>query len=282
MRRRSVLAGLVALMPATACAEPVPGPNGATEHAYGLHPRQRLDLYPRPKGSGAPVLLFVHGGGWAAGDKRDVFALPAFAERHGFLLASTNYRFAPEADAGAQAADVAAAARWLFGNARRYGGDPERIFLVGHSSGGHLAALAAVGRYGLRRRRILLGGVVTVDGSAFDVADAMARMGVGRLNPLPPIPQMFVNAFGDRAEALSPSRLLQSDLRYPPFLLLTAPGTLTTSEALSFATLLRAAGGAAETLAAPGDTHMGLLQTLGAPGDPEGERVAAFLRTGRL
>lgn len=280
--RRSVLAGLAGSTLATAaCAEPKPGPDGAVEIAYGAHPRQRLDVYPRPGLKGAPVLLFVHGGGWAAGSRKDVYALPDYARRHDFLLASADYRFAPEADAGEAARDVASAVRRLWRDAPRWGGEPERLVLVGHSSGAHLAALATVGPGLLGTRRARLGGVISLDTAAFDVVEAMDRMGVGRVSPLPPIPQMFANAFGAKAAELSPMRLVRPGVRYPPFLLFHVDRTFASEQSTRFATLIRAAGGEAQT-AASADTHMGVLTGLGLPGDPEGGRAARFIRTGEL
>jgi acetyl esterase/lipase len=280
--RRSVLAAFAGSTLATsACAGPRPGPDGAVEIAYGPHPRQRFDLYPQAGLKNAPVLLFVHGGGWAAGSRKGVHALPDYARRHGFLLASTGYRFAPEADAGDAARDVSNAVRRLWREAPRLGGDPDRVVLVGHSSGAHLAALAAVGPRQLGNRRTRLAGVISLDTAAFDVVEAMARMGVGRVSPLPPIPQMFVNAFGDQAEALSPMRLVRPGVRYPPFLLFHVAQTFAGEQSARFATLLRAGGNAAEVVASA-DTHMTLNTGFGAPGDPEGERAARFVRTGEL
>lgn len=279
--RRSVLVAFAGSTLATgACAVPKPGPDGAIDLAYGPHPRQRLDLYPQAGLEAAPVLLFVHGGGWAAGSRKGVHALPDYARRQGFLLASVGYRFAPDADAGDAARDVANAVGRLWREAPRYGGDPERVFLIGHSSGAHLAALAAVGPRQLGSRRTRLAGVISLDTAAFDVAEAMERMGVGRVSPLPPIPQMFANAFGDRAAELSPMRLIRPGVRYPPFLLFHVERTFASEQSTRFATLLRAGGNAAEVVGSA-DTHMSLNTGFGLPGDPEGERAARFVRTGR-
>lgn len=277
--RRAALAGLgaAAALSGSACAAPQPAPDGTVEIGWGIHPRQKLDLYPQAGLKDAPVVLFVHGGGWAAGSRKSVYALPDFARRHGFLLASTGYRFWPDADAGGVAQDVADATRWLLRNVRKYGGDPDRVFLLGHSSGAHAAALAAVGegRLGVRRKR--LGGVVSLDSSGFDMVEVLAAL--RRADPPPATARLFEQAFGDRAAALSPMRLIRPGTAYPPFLLLHAAGTAAGPQGLRFATLLRMAGGRAEVVAAPGDTHMSLLTGLGLPADPEGERVAAFLRT---
>lgn len=115
--------------------------------AYGADPRQVLDVYRQPSASGAPVVIFVHGGAFVRGDKDidgEVYAnvLYYFA-RHDFLGLNMEYRRAPEFKYPCGGQDVAAAVDWARRHAREHGGDPERIFLVGHSAGGtHVATYA--------------------------------------------------------------------------------------------------------------------------------------------
>ena len=111
--------------------------------SYGPHARNVMDLYLPQEKEGAPprpLILCIHGGGWAGGDKR-VYAWmgEAFA-RKGFAAASITYRFAPAATAPAQMDDVQRAVRWLRKNAKTYVIDPERFGAIGGSAGGHLAA----------------------------------------------------------------------------------------------------------------------------------------------
>ena len=108
--------------------------------AYGNDPRQVLDVYRHRDSRDAPVVIFVHGGAFVRGDKDidgEVYAnvLYYFA-RHGFLGLNMEYRRAPEFQYPSGAQDVAAAVAWAQANARAHGGDPERIFLIGHSAGG--------------------------------------------------------------------------------------------------------------------------------------------------
>lgn len=113
----------------------------ALDVPYGPHPRHRLDLY---CGSGvralAPVLVWVHGGGFMRGDKRSTehpFEAHAgrFAARHGFLGVVMNYRLAPQDGWPAGGEDVGHVVDWLRDNAASHGGDPDRIVLVGTSAG---------------------------------------------------------------------------------------------------------------------------------------------------
>ncbi|MGF7154927.1 alpha/beta hydrolase [Novosphingobium gossypii] len=117
----------------------------AADCAYGPHGRNSLDLYRQGKGAGLlPVLLFVHGGGFLVGDKgshadeQDGWVnahVGRWAAANGMLGAVMNYRLAPAETWPAGAEDVSAAVDWLRAHASAYGGDPDRIVLVGTSAG---------------------------------------------------------------------------------------------------------------------------------------------------
>jgi len=121
---------------------------GPRDVAYGPEPRQRLDIYlpraaekaPRPR----KTLVFIHGGGWTRGHKdRYGFLGRAFA-RAGYVVVVTNYRLYPQAAFPAFVEDAAKAVAWVRANIAGHGGDPERIYLMGHSAGAHIAALVAL------------------------------------------------------------------------------------------------------------------------------------------
>jgi len=113
--------------------------------AYGEHPRQVLDLHvPAGAAAPSPVLLFFYGGGWTEGTRTDYeFVASSFA-REGYLVVLPDYRLHPEVSFPAFVDDAAAAAAWVQEHAREHGGDPERIFLAGHSAGAYLAAHVAL------------------------------------------------------------------------------------------------------------------------------------------
>ena len=107
---------------------------------YGPHPAQRLDLYlPPSTTTPPPVVAFLHGGGWAHGDKSPCPA--AALTDFGLAVASVNYRLTPTAPFPAQIDDARAAVRWLRSHGADHGLDPTRIGAWGISAGGHLAAL---------------------------------------------------------------------------------------------------------------------------------------------
>lgn len=109
-------------------------------YANNNNPRQTLDLFlPKPTGTPAPLIVYIHGGGWAQGSKKANLAL-AFVGK-GYAVASIGYRLTNEAAWPEQIYDCKAAVRWLRANAKTFNIDPKRIAAWGHSAGGHLAAL---------------------------------------------------------------------------------------------------------------------------------------------
>lgn len=108
---------------------------------YGLQERQRLDVYV-PRGAYlAPVVIFIHGGYWHGGDKSEYGFLAESLVQFGFVVVNINYRLAPSTVFPGFVQDAAKAVRWVHANIRRYGGDPDRIGIVGHSSGAHIGSL---------------------------------------------------------------------------------------------------------------------------------------------
>lgn len=126
---------------------------------YGALARQVLDVY-TPKGAfDAPVIVFIHGGYWHGGDKSEYRFLAESFVSHGFVVAAINYRLVPATVFPGFVQDAARAVRWVNAHIRRYGGDPERIALLGHSSGAHTVSLLSVDAsylesVGLSRERI--------------------------------------------------------------------------------------------------------------------------------
>jgi arylformamidase len=113
---------------------------------YGNDPAQAMDIYYRSGLHGAPIILMVHGGGWARGDKAATNVVVNKVNHwvpRGYIFISINYRLLPAANPLEQANDVALAIAVAQRNAAYWGGDPTRLILMGHSAGGHLAALLA-------------------------------------------------------------------------------------------------------------------------------------------
>jgi acetyl esterase/lipase len=116
--------------------------------AYGAEPRQKLDVWApaRHAGDALPVVVFLYGGGWNSGGRGDYgFAGAAFAGE-GFVAIVPDYRLVPTVRFPAFVEDGALAVRWARDNAARYGGDPNRITLAGHSAGAYNAAMLVLDR----------------------------------------------------------------------------------------------------------------------------------------
>lgn len=117
--------------------------------AYGEHERHKLDVFRKTDTQGAPVLVFVHGGGFVMGDKRSAETpfydnIGTFAALEGFVGVTITYRLAPEHKFPSGPEDLAALVRWLKANIAQYGGDPDKIVLSGQSAGAaHVAGYVA-------------------------------------------------------------------------------------------------------------------------------------------
>ena len=241
-----------------------------TSIAYGPAVLQTFDIY---DGAGAvgPVLVFVHGGGWAHGDKSMVHGLPDYAARHGLTLVSVDYRLVPEVTAREQAQDLAAAI------ARVRQVLPNRpIVLLGHSAGAHLVALVGIDPQYLGAHELApgdLAGVVPLDGAGYDATEPRRPGPVGRL-----LERLYDQAFGDQRAALSPLLRVQAGEPYPPFLIFhVASREDSADQSRRLADAINAAGGRAEVVSAPGDSHGEINGEFGVPGDAEGERTAVFI-----
>lgn len=125
---------------AAASAEAVRSQQCVLDVAYGAGDKERLDVFAAEEPN-APVMVFVHGGYWRALDKSDVsFVAPAFT-RTGACVVIPNYALAPAVTIPQITMQLVHALAWVWRHAARHGGDPERITVVGHSAGGHLAAM---------------------------------------------------------------------------------------------------------------------------------------------
>ena len=167
------------------------GARALRDVAYGDDPRQRYDVYLPAQPQRAPVILFVHGGGWANGNKDNpgvVENKAAYWLPKGYVLVSINYRMRPDTAPIDQARDVARALADVQKRAPSWNADPANVLLMGHSAGAHLAALVGASSTlwrdaGAARPR----GVVSLDSGALDVPLTMKK---------PPLPRIYDAAFG--------------------------------------------------------------------------------------
>ena len=110
---------------------------GHLDVAFGPRPKEGIDIFPA-EGQGAPIYVFVHGGYWYSLDKADCSYVAQGMRPHGVMTVVNNYDLAPTVDMDEIVRQNRAAIAWLYHHAAEYGGDPDRIYVCGHSAGGHL------------------------------------------------------------------------------------------------------------------------------------------------
>lgn len=238
--------------------------------SYGTDRLQSLDFHAARNTRGpAPLVVFVHGGGWARGDKDNATG-KAKAPHYtglGYNFATINYRLVPEATVEQQAEDVASAVKALLDRASALGIDRSRVVLMGHSAGAHLVALVGTDptylqAAGLSERDIA--GVIPIDGAAYDVP---AQMKAARG---PWLGNLFGTAFGTdpaRQRALSPT-LQAAKPNAPAFLILHVQRADGIRQSNGLADALSKAGADVTVKPFPGKGlkgHMTINRSLGDP-----------------
>ncbi len=235
-----------------------------------------LDIYTAKDaapGDPCPVMVYVHGGGWRKGDKAAVGQKATHFTGAGWVFASVNYRLGPEGKHPRNVEDVAKSLAWVHDQIGGYGGDPNAIFIMGHSAGCHLVSLVATdGRHLEKAGKSLdlVKGVIALDTQAYDVP---------KLTQGPSSSRLYSTVFGEDVQAqrdASPSFHVAKDKGIPPFLICYSSGMTgrvnphrpAASEA--FAAALRSAGVAAEVVDASDRNHGQINQRFG---DPEDEKV---------
>jgi acetyl esterase/lipase len=138
------------------------------------HERQVLDIYSpeRTTDEKRPVMFWIHGGGWTTGDKSNVGLKPKVLTDQGFVYVSSNYRLVPDVEMDELIGDVAQSIGWVHRNIAKYGGDPNRVYVGGHSAGAQLAALICIDDRRLNEVGVsfdILKGCIAVDGDTYDI-----------------------------------------------------------------------------------------------------------------
>lgn len=251
------------------------------------HERQVLDVY-APEGSAAkrlPVVFWIHGGGWQVGDKSDVAIKPRVLNERGMVFVSTNYRLLPDVTMDVLVRDVAKALAWVHQNIAKYGGDPQRIFVGGHSAGAQLAALLCTDERYLKEQGVAfdaLRGCVPVDGDTYDIpkiimtAEFRQTLYGGK---------MFTfghrQKFGNDPEKhvdFSAVTHVAPDKGIPPFLILYFSGNPNTrAQARRLEAVLRQAGIPTKAVGKGDTNHRRLNDDLGQPDDPATAELFQFL-----
>jgi len=242
------------------------------------HERQQLDIYQPAAGNNHPVMIWIHGGGWRIGDKRSVQEKPKAFVEQGFVFVSINYRFVPDVSMREIAQDVAQAIAWTHAQAEQYGGDPDQLFVGGHSAGAHLSALVCTDQQYLAAKSLSLAnikGCIPVDTAVYDAAKQIRDRGRFRS-------RNYTAAFGNELASqkeYSPINHVEKDKGIPPFLILhVASRKDSSAQSQAFARALREAAVTAKVVAGHGKDHASINRELGLPGDEPTKAVFEFLK----
>ncbi len=247
--------------------------------------RQMLDIYSTKDAKNLPVVFWIHGGGWQTGDKSEVQIKPkAFTEK-GFVFVATNYQLLPKVEMGSIIRDIAKSIHWVHDHIAEHGGDPQRIFVMGHSAGAQLAALVCTDDRYLKAEGLsfsILKGCVPVDGDTYDVPAIIETAETRRrVHHQPQAKFGHREKFGnDPAKHLDYSAVshIAKDKKIPPFLILyvsSHPDTSAQAERLG--AVLKDAGIPVKLHGAKDSTHSKVNEDIGLPEDPGTQAIFDFV-----
>ena len=272
----------LALFEPMLAVQPRDGVEVLADLAYGPHPRHRVDVFrPSPARDGAhdaPVLVFLHGGGFVRGDKSMRANIGYWGARQGFVVALPNYRLAPEARWPSGPQDVARLERWLADEARTLGGDPGRIVLAGESAGAaHVAGAALIRAFQPAGWRIR--GVALLSGPYDAALEARARDAFDIASPDPRNDAYFGPAQADHDAG---SIVDQIDARPLPVWIAFAEQDLLQMQVQAgqlFAALVRRHGFSPRIDRLRGHNHFSPGCSIGTAEAGVADRLAAFVRS---
>jgi acetyl esterase/lipase len=256
-------------------------------YADPAHERQVLDVYAPAGAKNLPVVFWIHGGGWQTGDKSSVQEKPrAFTER-GFVFVSTSYRLLPAVDMGTIIRDIAKSVRWVHAHIAEHGGDPQRVFVMGHSAGAQLAALICTDDRYLKAEGVpfsIVKGCVPVDGDTYDVPAIIETAETRRkVHGQPPAKFGHREKFGNDPALhrdFSAVTHVAKGKGIAPFLILhVADHPDTSAQAFRLGAVLKDAGVPVKVFGAKETNHNRLNAELGKQGDPSTKELWDFVST---
>ena len=254
-------------------------------YAEPAHERQVLDVYSPQNAKRLPVVFWIHGGGWQTGDKSSVQLKPQAFIYKSFVFVSTNYRLLPQVDMETIVRDIAKSIHWVHDHIAEYGGDPDRLLVMGHSAGAQLAALVSIDDRYLKAEGLSLSIIkacVPVDGDTYDVPAIIETAETRwRVYGQPKAKFGHREKFGNdpaRHRDFSAVTHVARDKGIPPFFILhVAEHPDTTAQAQRLGNVLKAAGLPATVFGARETTHNKVNADIGASDDPATKALFEFL-----
>lgn len=229
--------------------------------------RHKLDLYIPTGAKNYPVMIYIHGGGWKSGSKLLYIGLGRTFARHGIGVAVINYRLSPRVKHPGHMEDVAKAFAWVRANIAKHGGDPDNISVMGHSAGGHLAALLALDPSYLKAEKLDPGhirGVIAVSG----------------VYQIEPGADLYQAAFGaDAEECRKASPLTYVKGKHPPFVIAYAENDYPGFDkmAIDFHSALERARVSASLVKVDARNHISIIVSVLSDADPLNEAVRKLI-----
>ncbi len=221
--------------------------------AYASGPRRELDVY-RPAGAigRLPLVLFVYGGSWSSGSKADYKFVAVPLARQGLVVVVADYRLVPEVHFPGFVQDVAQATAFAHTHAAEWGGDPQQMFLMGHSAGAYNVLML-----GLDARYLAAAGM-----SRNDLSGVISLAGPADFLPLDD--SATIAAFGQYPDLPATQPVNFADGHNPPLLLLHGQSDTTVylRNSTALAARVRASGGSATLITYPGIGHIGLVTAI--------------------
>jgi arylformamidase len=235
-----------------------------------------LDIYTPLTGGHFSVIVFIHGGTWVLGNKGRLNEKIKSFVKANYVYVSINYRLSPDAQHPLHAIDVAKAVTWIYEHISDYSGDPLNIFLLGHSAGGHLAALIALDDHYLKNLGFsneIIRGIIGLDSAAYHLPILIQSE--------PENNYLFEMAFGnnfDIWEKASPINYVEKIQSAPSFLLIYA-GDREVSKVvnLAFFNALRKSEHEVDLYYSPDKNHVSIERDLGKSGDITTEKIFQFI-----
>ena len=254
-------------------------------YASPAEERQVLDIHAPKDAKNLPVVFWIHGGGWQAGDKTAVQIKPRVFVERGFVFVSTNYRLLPKVEMEVIFKDVAKSLGWVHKHIAEHGGDPQRIFVMGHSAGAQLAALLCTDDRYAKAEGVpfdVLKGCVPVDGDTYDVPAIIETAETRRrVHGQPQAKFGHREKFGNAPEKhkdYSAVTHVTKGKNIPPFLILhVADHPDNSAQAQRLGTVLKEASIPVIVFGAKETNHSKINENIGLPEDPTTKALFDFV-----